>query len=289
MASGIEAEIRKIGQELSRAGIETPLLDARLLVQAATGRSYENIVAEPDRELAPGQRDILGQFLERRLAREPVSRILGLREFYGRDFLVTPHVLDPRPDSEVLVEAALSAAESHLESRPPRLLDLGTGTGCLLISLLCELPFATGVGVDISPEALQCANQNAERLGVGERASFVCGSWLAPLEGEVDLIIANPPYIRTKDISGLQPEVAQYDPVLALDGGDEGLAPYRAIMAEAGKVLRPGGSLLFEIGAGQSEDVRRIMQAAGVIESYLYQDLAGINRVVQGRFTGNSS
>ena len=197
-------------------------------------------------------------------------------------------MLDPRPDSELLVETALEAAQSLGKARL-RLLDLGTGSGCLLISLLDALPEAEGVGVDVSAKALACARENAERLGVAARAALVCGNWLAPVEGVFDIVVSNPPYIRSGEIAQLQPEVRGHDPRLALDGGESGLRPYQVIMDGLGRVLGPGGALYCEIGADQAADVKRIMMASGIAAPAIFQDLAGHDRVIGGFFTGNSS
>lgn len=286
---GVDQTIRQIARGLGKAGIANPMLDARLLVQAATGLTHQDIICQPSFEISPGQMARLEEMAARRRRREPVSRILGYREFHGLEFQISPHVLDPRPDSEVLVQSALAALSQHQRRERMRIVDLGTGSGCLLISLLAELAGAQGTGVDISPDALGCAAQNADRLGVAERASFICGNWLSGLDGPFDLLISNPPYIRSNDLAGLQLEVALHDPVLALDGGGEGLAPYHLIMAGAARVLAPDALVFFEVGLGQAEDVMQLLRGGGVAAPRAFQDLAGINRVVGGRFTGNSS
>lgn len=284
----LETLLREAVRQLQAAGIESALLDARLLVQAATGLSHEELILHPHHDVPEDVQDRLAQMIARRAGREPVSRILGQREFYGHTFAITEHVLDPRPDSELLVETALEAAKRLGKTRL-RLLDLGTGSGCLLISLLDALPQAEGVGVDVSAKALACARANAERLGVAARAAFVCGSWLAPVEGVFDIVISNPPYIRSGEIAHLQPEVQGHDPVLALDGGESGVRPYREIMGGLGRVLAPGGAVYCEIGSDQAGDVMRIMTASGVAAPAVFQDLAGHDRVIGGFFTGNSS
>ncbi|HEV7464081.1 MAG TPA: peptide chain release factor N(5)-glutamine methyltransferase [Methyloceanibacter sp.] len=250
---------------LRRAGVETPELDARLLLCNAAGLTHEAYIARGRDELAPEVAARLGASIRRRLKREPVSRITGSREFYGRSFLVDPHALDPRPDTETLIEAALELVErSGWGGRPLKLLDLGTGTGCILITLLAELPQATGLGTDIGRGALALAVANARRLGVATRASFIAGDWLDAIAGEFDLILANPPYLAASEIALLSPEVADFDPRLALDGGRDGLEAYRRIAARAGQLFAPAGRILVEIGATQAEAVAGILRGAGL-------------------------
>jgi release factor glutamine methyltransferase len=250
---------------LRRAGIETPELDARLLLCDAAGLTHEAYIARAGDALAPAVAARLGASITRRLRREPVSRITGAREFYGRSFLVDPHALDPRPDTESLIEGALELVERNgWHKRPLKLLDLGTGTGCILITLLAELPQATGLGTDISGAALALAASNARCLGVATRASFIAGDWLEAIAGEFDLILANPPYLAASEIALLSKEVAEFDPTLALDGGPDGLGAYRRIAARAGRVLAPAGRILVEIGATQAEAVAGILRGAGL-------------------------
>jgi release factor glutamine methyltransferase len=245
-------------QELRRGDFESPQLDARLLLQRATGCSREDMILEPEREVAPAIADHFRRLVTRRLAHEPVSRILGEREFYGRTFKVTPDVLDPRPDTETLVDLALP-----LMGPSSRILDLGTGSGAIIITLLAEWPDATGVATDFSAAALAVAAANAEALGVADRLSFVQGSWFGAVSGRFDLIVSNPPYIPSADIAGLEPDVRAYDPHLALAGGSDGLDPYRVIAAKAANHLMPGGCAVVEQGAGQADDVTAIFAAAG--------------------------
>ncbi len=250
---------------LRQAGIETPELDARLLLCDAAGLTHETYIARAGDELAPEVAARLGSSIARRLRREPVSRITGAREFYGRRFLVDPHALDPRPDTESLIEGALELVERNgWRKRPLELLDLGTGTGCILITLLAELPQATGLGTDISSGALALAAANARRLGVADRTSFIAGDWLEAIAGEFDLILANPPYLAASEIAPLSKEVAEFDPRRALDGGRDGLDAYRRIAARAGQVLAPTGRILVEIGATRAEAVAGILRGAGL-------------------------
>jgi len=223
----------------------------------------------------------------RRLAGEPVSRILGRREFFGRVFAVTPEVLDPRPETELLVEAALRL-RPHIEAlagSAPVACDLGSGSGAIIVSLLAEWPVLKGLAVDISAPALRVTRRNAAAHGVAKRLLCVQGSWLEPIGGPIDLLLANPPYISERDIAGLQREVREHDPHLALAGGADGLDAYRAIARRAKDVLRPGGWLLVEVGAGQAQAVRALFTRAGLAADEallpsILADLAGVERVV---------
>lgn len=255
---------------LQAAGCETPGLDARLLLQAATGLSREDLILEPDHVIEPGCQARFEAFLRRREAREPVSRILGEREFYGRAFRVTPDVLDPRPDTETLVDAALALMPDRA-----RILDLGTGTGAIVVTLLAERPDATGAAVDVSEAALAVARENAARLGVADRLTLEQGSWFSPVSGHFDIIASNPPYIPSHEIAGLSPDVRNFDPSLALLGGEDGLDPYRLIAAGAAAHLKPGGHVLVEIGAGQAPAVEQIFAGQGFGLGAAHADLGG--------------
>jgi release factor glutamine methyltransferase len=268
---------------LRMAGIETAELDARLLVCHAAGLTHEGFVAQAREALTPDVAMRLDGLVERRATREPISRITGTREFYGRSFLVDTGTLDPRADTETLIEAALGLlARAGKRDQPLRLLDLGTGTGCILLTLLAELPQATGVGTDLSLAALRLAETNAERLGVATRASFLVSDWLDAVSGEFDLIVSNPPYIATAEIEGLAPEVARHDPLLALDGGPDGLEAYRRIAAGARQLLEPKGQILVEIGAAQGPGVAGLLREEGFLveKGSPRLDLAGRPRVV---------
>ena len=229
---------------LKAAGGDTPTLDARLLLQAAAGLTREDLIRGPDRMLTAEELARFESFMVRRERHEPVSRILGEREFYGRAFRVTPDTLDPRPDTETLIEAALS-----LIPKGARLLDLGTGTGAIAITLLAERPDASGIATDLSPAALAVARDNAVRLGVADRLELVEGSWFAPVTGVFDIILSNPPYIPAVDIAALSPDVRNFDPTLALSGGTDGLDPYRTIASGAAAHLGAIGHVLVEIEA----------------------------------------
>jgi release factor glutamine methyltransferase len=271
---------------LRESRIAAPELDARLLICHAAGLSHEAYVARINDGLEPHAAARFGAYIERRLEGEPVSRILGVREFYGRPFRIDQSTLDPRPDTETLVEAALAVVDREA---PLRILDLGTGSGCILITLLAELPLATGLGIDTSPAAVDIARLNAQILGVGDRASFVAGDWLEAVEVTFDLVVANPPYLSAADMAALSPEVRDHDPRAALDGGHDGLSAYRRIVPGLRKALRPGGFALFEVGPDQAQAVLRLLAEAGLDAGEgqrLWRDLAGRARVVGGRARG---
>lgn len=260
-------------ERLKASGSDTPVLDARMLLQAAAGISREDLILGTDRILTGEQLTCFETFVSRRERHEPVSRILGQREFYGRAFRVTPDTLDPRPDTETLIEAALAVMP-----RGARLLDLGTGTGAIAITLLAERPEATGLATDLSTAALAVARENAGRLGVADRLALAEGNWFDPVAGVFDIILSNPPYIPAGDIAGLGPEVRNFDPGLALSGGIDGLDPYRMIASRAAAHLAAGGHVLVEIGAGQAEDVVAIFARAGFRTAARHRDLGGHER-----------
>lgn len=252
------------------AGSATAALDARLLLQEAAGLSHEVIAAFPERETGAGEAERFERFVTRRVAHEPVSRIIGWREFYGRRFTVTPAVLDPRPDTETLIEAALA-----MMPKGARLLDLGTGTGAIIATLLAERSDATGAAVDVSPEALEAAGVNAARLGVSGRLELLKGSWFEPVQGQFDLILSNPPYIPANDIPGLAADVRDYDPHLALAGGADGLDAYRQIAAGAAAHLTAGGAVLVEIGFDQAAAAAGVFDSRGFQLAASHRDLGG--------------
>ena len=268
---------------LREAGIETPELDARLLLCHAAALTHESFVARAGEALQSEAAVRLEALVRRRASREPISHITGTREFYGRSFLVDESALDPRPDTETLIEAALALIEkTGRREEPLRLLDLGTGTGCILVTLLDELAKARGFGTDLSPAALRLAEANARRLGVADRASFLASDWLDAIHGEFDLIVSNPPYIASGEIKRLAPEVAHHDPYLALDGGPDGLEAYRRIAAGAARLLAPKGAILVEIGASQAPAVAGLLHDGGflVANDGPSFDLGGRPRVV---------
>jgi release factor glutamine methyltransferase len=246
----------------------------------AAGLSHEAYVAGLNDALAPDDDARFGAYVERRLAGEPVSRIIGLREFYGRPFRIDASTLDPRPDTETLIEAALALVD---RKAPLNILDLGTGSGCILVTLLAELPLAIGLGIDKSLQALEISRANAQILGVGDRARFLAGDWLEGVEDRFDLVVANPPYLSAAEMAGLSPEVGGHDPKGALDGGADGLFAYRRIAPRLLEALRPGGLALFEIGHTQADAVLRLLEGAGLsLVPGPWRDLAGRPRVVGG-------
>jgi release factor glutamine methyltransferase len=261
------------------AGLATPELDARLLAELAFGlRGIELVTREREPAPTAGLR-LLDAYAERRLSGEPVARIVGEREFYGLPFGLVPETLVPRPETEMLVDFAL---ERLPPARLARILDLGTGTGCIVIAVLGNRPLATGVAIDLSGAAAVCAVANASRNGVERRLDVRVGAWFAPLRPNerFDLILSNPPYIESAEIDGLAPEVREHDPRLALDGGPDGLAPYREIAAGAAAFLAPGGWLVLEIGSGQGPAVAALLETQGLVEVAVKKDLAGLDRMV---------
>lgn len=277
------ATLRFAEQRLCAAGIDTPQLDARLLVAAALGLKPDALRLADDRPIAADGEARIEALVARRIeAREPVSRILGRREFWSLDFRVTPDVLDPRPDSETLVEAALALVPNR--SAPLRVLDLGTGSGCLLLAVLLERPSAAGLGIDASEAALAVARENAARLGFAERARFQRGDWGRGLAERFDLILCNPPYIAERERPALAPEVARHDPPEALFAGPDGLDAYRAILPDLPRLLADGGRALLEIGATQAGAVSELARRAGLDVLEIKRDLAKRERcIVLGR------
>lgn len=259
MRDTIAAALMAARKTLIAADMEPAALDARLLMQAATGLSHEEIVAAPESLLPMEAAEKFSAFLARRLADEPVSRILARREFYGRSFEVTPAVLDPRADTEALIGLVLELAKNT----KGRLLDIGTGSGAIAVTLLGELHNFIGVAVDVSSDALHVARKNALANGVRGRLQFHQGSWFNGLTEKFDLIVSNPPYIPHDDILALGNEVKNYDPHLALDGGADGLFAYRAIASGASARLLDTGLIIVEIGAGQGPDVTAIFKTHG--------------------------
>lgn len=270
--------LRRLRAAFAEAGIDEAALDARVLLLDALGLDATALALRPDEPVGEAGAARLEEASRRRLAGEPVWRILGEREFWGLPFALHPETLVPRPDTETVVEAALRLAPG-----PRRILDLGTGTGCLLVAILRERPGAFGIGLDRARGAAATARRNAERNGVGERASFVVGDWTAALAGAFDLVVSNPPYIPTRDLAGLEREVREHDPALALDGGADGLDPYRLILADAPRLLAPGGAVVVEVGIGQADDVAAIGVATGLELQAIAPDLAGVPRAVAWR------
>lgn len=279
-AQTLVAAWTKARRAFESAGLDTPIADARLLLQAAAGVDRIDIVTDPHRPLPEGALARLDAMITRRLAREPVAYITGRQGFWTLDLDVTPAVLIPRPDTEAVVHAALALVKEH---PAPRILDLGVGSGAILLALLAERPDATGLGVDASPAALEIAAANAARHGLDGRAAFRHGDWGAGLEGPFDLIVSNPPYIEASVIPGLQPEVARHEPYAALDGGDDGLDAYRALAPDLARLLAPGGGFALEFGLGQGPAVADVLAGHGLIVDAFRVDLTGRDRVAFGR------
>lgn len=269
---------------LEAAGIESPVIDARMLVEAAVGVTRTQIITDPQRLLTDEQSGALQTMVRRRLNREPVSQILGAKGFWKIMLKVTRDVLTPRPETETILDVVLPALD---EESPARILDLGVGSGAILLAILAERPAASGVGVDISVEALVVAQENAATLGLGRRVELRHGDWTSGLEGErFDVVVCNPPYVRSGDIEGLQPEVRDHEPRLALDGGDDGLAAFRLLAEPILRVLTPGGLFALEVGEGQAHAVQGLMDKAGAGRSAVQNDLSLKARVVWGRKKG---
>jgi release factor glutamine methyltransferase len=270
--------LREAVMALQHARIETASLDARLLLQHVLGISREQLLLNHGLSLTPQQGAHYQALTAKRCRRQPVAQLIGRREFWGMDFKVTPDTLDPRPDSETLIEAVLERLPER--NRALTLLDLGTGSGCLLLALLGELPQAQGLGVDISEAALTVAKDNAAGLGLARRAQFKRSRWGDAVEGVFDVIVSNPPYIPTGAIAGLAPEVAIYEPKLALDGGADGLNCYRDILGQLKSLLAEDGVAALEIGRGQEKEVEMLARVEGLCVAGVKNDMAGITRCV---------
>jgi release factor glutamine methyltransferase len=266
-------------ERLAAAGVDSPALDARMLIEAATGATRLDILTDPYRALDDAAMARAEALLARREAREPVSQIVGYRDFRVHRFAVTKDVLTPRPETELLVDVALERTPLEISQR---VIDLGIGSGAILLSILSQRPLAEGVGVDVSRAALAVAKQNAEALEI-ERVTFMHSDWDKEIDGAFDLVVSNPPYIRTGALALLDPEVGLYEPRLALDGGPDGLEGYRAVLSAAKRLLKPGGSFAVELGEGQAEAVWALADELRLTPEDVRDDLAGIARVLSGR------
>ena len=265
-------------KRLDAAGIDSPAIDARILLEVAANVSRTEIVSDPYRELTPEQIATLDDYLERRSRREPVSHIVGKKGFWKIMLGVNSHVLTPRPDTEVIVDIVLAAYPEHQRFS---FLDLGIGSGAIALAILAERPAAQALGIDISEEALAVARDNAASLGLDGKLALLRGDWTAGLaDASFDLVVANPPYIATEEIETLDPEVRDHEPRLALDGGPDGLDPYRALAPEALRVLKDDGLLAFEIGHTQASAVSDLLRQAGAQDILVHRDLAMRDRVV---------
>ncbi|WP_041748676.1 peptide chain release factor N(5)-glutamine methyltransferase [Bradyrhizobium cosmicum] len=280
----IESARRALAAQLKAAQLDEAELDARILLGAAVGLDLTGLIAQASRLLTEAEASRLAQHAQRRIAGEPVARILGVREFWGLPFRLSEATLVPRPDTETVVELALEIFRERKTPRPPRIADIGTGSGAILLALLHEIPGAFGVGTDLSLTALKTAKGNAASLGLAGRSAFLACSYAAALRGPFDLIVSNPPYIPSGEIPTLSIEVREHDPHLALDGGNDGYDAYRALIPQAAERLATGGALIVEAGRGQARDIEALMTAAGLaVDRPPRADLAGIPRAVSAR------
>ena len=279
----IEAARRDLACRFREAGIDSPELDARLIVGAALGLDLTALVAQSQAKLPRDTATRIAALADRRLGGEPVARIFGEKEFWGLRFALSPETLVPRPDTETVVAAALEFARGLDPLKGLRIVDIGTGSGAILLALLSELAHASGIGTDIAAGALMAAKQNADGFGLGNRAEFVLSDYFSAVSGTFDVIVSNPPYIRTADIESLSREVRGHEPYAALDGGVDGLAAYRTLCAQAPAHLKAGGALIVEVGHDQAEAVADLMETTGLdVVKPFWCDLAGIPRVVEG-------
>lgn len=280
-----ETARRTLERAFEAAALDAAALDARVLLCAALGIDHAGLVRDPQHLLGTAASQVQS-FADRRLRREPVSRILGYKEFWGVRFALDPAVLDPRPDTETLVEALLrhASGEPRLERK---ILDLGIGSGAILCALLQNFAEAFGVGVDLSPRACAVARDNLISQGVASRALVVCGNWASPIRGGYDFIVSNPPYIVRNEIARLAPEVGEHDPFLALDGGEDGLSAYRSLIPSLPGLLAADGVVALEFGAGQRLDVEALLRASGLRPFEIRPDLSGEDRVVLARAVAN--
>jgi release factor glutamine methyltransferase len=283
----VGSALRLFSGDLARAGIADAGGDVRRLMEGALDATASSILACPERLLSAEQFDTLHAFVARRARREPVSRILGVRHFYGRPFAISPATFDPRPESETLVSVALDLVHREgLSRRPLRILDLGTGSGCLLVTLLCELPEARGVGSDVSAAALEVARANARSFGVADRAQWLAADGLENVPGIFHLLVANPPYVRTSEIADLELEVRAFDPITALDGGADGLAVYRRVAPRIPRAV-PAGWFLCEVGLDQAAEIAALLAASSrTAQISTHRDLAGRQRCVAMKTRG---
>ncbi len=264
---------------LGAAGITRPRMEARLLLAHSLGCTVEALIREAGQEIDAGAFDAL---VDRRASREPLALVLGYREFWSLRFAVSPATLIPRPESETLIEAALEAFPSRTDSL--RMLDLGTGTGCLLLAALHEFPEAFGTGVDRRYAAAALAGRNAEALGLAARSGFICGNWADAVQARFDLVLSNPPYIASGAIASLMPEVGRYEPRAALDGGPDGLEAYRVLISAIPRLLKEAGVAILELGAGQAEAVADLAKRRG-LTTLMRADLGGTPRALVLRNT----
>jgi release factor glutamine methyltransferase len=281
----IDAVRRALTGRFKAANIDSAEIDARTLIGAALNLDLTGLIASRARTLTASEAARLDEYAQRRLDGEPVARIVGTKEFWGLPLKLSAATLVPRPDTETVVERALEILRAEdAQNRALRIADLGTGSGAILLALLSELPNAQGIGTDISTDALNTAESNAAQLNLADRARFIRCDYASGLSGSFDLIVSNPPYIRSADIAGLAIEVREHDPLLALDGGADGLSAYRALIPQSAAVLATGGALVVEAGQGQSAAIESLMTGSGLtVDSRPKPDLAGIFRTITGR------
>jgi release factor glutamine methyltransferase len=270
--------VTELTAAFSAAGFDTPRLDARILVGHAVNLESSLLFSHTDRILTDAESALVRDFAARRQQHEPVSRITGHRGFWSLDFLLSPETLDPRADTETLVAAVLQCRAQYPS---PRILDLGTGTGCILLAILKDWPEATGIGIDLNPGAVATASRNAARLGLAARAEFRIGNWCDGVTEKLDIIVSNPPYITDTEMDALAPTVARFDPALALRGGADGLAAYRALIPQTRARLTAGGRLFLEIGAGQAADVAALLKSSDFGSVAEHRDLGGFVRCLE--------
>ena len=283
--ASLSETLQLVAQTFRAAGIEDADVDARVLAGHALHLDRARLISQSDRVLEAREVNAISGLAARRLKREPVSRILGRKEFWSLALAVTPDVLVPRPETETVVEGALDfVVRGGLRLEKLRIIDIGTGSGALLVALLNELPNATGIGTDISRAALETARINITQFSFEGRCSLIACDMAAGVQGQFDLVVSNPPYIARGDIASLAPEVRDYDPIMALDGGDDGLAAYRSISADSKRLLAQGGRLFVELGAGQEPAVRKLFTNAGLAVGVARNDLAGTPRVLGAGF-----
>ncbi len=280
----IESARRLLAAQLRSAGLDEAELDVRILLGAVFDLDLTGLITQAARPLTEAEAMQLAAYAQRRIDGEPIARILGTREFWGLPLRLSEATLVPRPDTETVVERALELFREQRLSRPPRIADIGTGSGAILLALLHEIPDAFGVGTDLSLTALRTARSNAAALGLADRAAFVACSYAAALAGPFDLIVSNPPYIPSAEIPKLDIEVRAHDPHLALDGGNDGYDAYRALIPQASERLLPGGALIVEAGQGQARTIETLMTAAALsADRPPKADLAGVPRAVSAR------
>ncbi len=274
----LSALYQRLSDQLAAANIEEPRLEARMLIAFVTGKDQTRIFGYPEDDIKAETVERLNEMLARRKKGEPIAYITGTREFWSLDFKVSPATLIPRPDSETLIEAVLNVTPD--KNANLRILDIGTGSGCLLLALLSELPNAEGVGIDINPKTCKIASENAKDLGLAERATFIEGDWMNGIQDRFNIIISNPPYIVETEIATLEIDVKLFEPHLALSGGPDGLAAYRQIAEQSAACLLPDGILAVEFGAGQAIDIKEILKNNGHKIENVYQDIANLERCI---------